>query len=41
MNIWTVKGNTAYTISYSESKSEYLTHIPAIEKMVKSFAIAK
>jgi len=41
MNLWTIKGNTAYTISYSESKSEFLKHLPAIEKMVRSFAIAK
>ena len=39
MNIWTIKDNTAYTISYSEAKSEYLKHLPAIEKMVRSFVI--
>jgi len=41
MNIWTIKGNTAYTISYSEAKSEYLKHLPAIEKIVRSFVIVK
>jgi hypothetical protein len=40
MNIWTMKGNTVYTISYSEAKSEFVKHLPAIEKMVQSFAIA-
>jgi hypothetical protein len=41
MNIWTIKGNTAYTISYSEAKPEYLKHLPAIEKIVRSFVIVK
>jgi len=41
MNIWTIKGNTAYTISYSEAKSEYLKHLPAIEKIIRSFVIVK
>ncbi|MGA7900342.1 MAG: PsbP-related protein [Nitrososphaeraceae archaeon] len=41
MNIWAIKGNSVYTISYSETKSEYLKHIPAIEKMVRSFVIVK
>ena len=40
MNIWTIKGNTVYTISYSEAKSEFVKHLPTIEKMVQSFAIA-
>jgi hypothetical protein len=40
MNIWTIKGNTVYTISYSEAKSEFVKHLPAIEKMVQSFAIS-
>ena len=41
MNIWTIKGNTAYTISYSEAKSEFLKHLPSIEKMVRSLVITK
>jgi photosystem II reaction center protein PsbP len=41
MNIWTIKNNIVYTISYSEAKTEYLKHAPAIDKMVKSFEIVK
>jgi hypothetical protein len=41
MNIWVIIGNSVYTISYSEAKSEYLKHIPPIEKMVRSFVIVK
>ncbi|MFZ0326515.1 MAG: PsbP-related protein [Nitrososphaeraceae archaeon] len=41
MNIWTIINNIVYTISYSEAKTEYLKHTPAIDKMVNSFEIVK
>jgi eukaryotic-like serine/threonine-protein kinase len=41
MNIWTIKDDKVYTISYSESKSEYQKHLPAIQRIIDSLQIAK
>jgi hypothetical protein len=38
MNILMVKGNKLYTISYTESTSQYGDHLPAIESIIGSFA---
>jgi eukaryotic-like serine/threonine-protein kinase len=41
MTIWTVKGDMMYTISYSQITSEFLRHLPIIQKMIDSFEITK
>jgi serine/threonine-protein kinase len=41
MNIWTIKGDKMYTISYSQITSEFSRYIPIIQKMIDSFEITK
>lgn len=41
MNIWTIKGDNTYTLSYSQPTSEYGRHIPIVQRMIESFEIIK
>jgi eukaryotic-like serine/threonine-protein kinase len=41
MNIWTIKGDKMYTISYSQITSEFSRYILIIQKMIDSFEITK
>ena len=41
MNIWTIKGDNTYTISYSQPTSEYGRYIPIVQRMIESFEIIK
>ena len=38
MNIWMIKGNRIYTVSYTESTSQYADYLQTIEKIISSFA---
>jgi len=38
MNIWMIKGNRIYIVSYTESTSQYADYLPTIEKIIGSFA---
>ena len=38
MNIWMIKDKRIYTISYTESTSQYADHLPTIENIIGSFA---
>ena len=39
MNIWTIKGDNTYTLSYSQPTSEYGRYIPIVQRMIESFEI--
>ena len=41
MNIWSVRDNKVYGISYTEVKSLYPTYLPTVQKMIDSFEIIK
>jgi hypothetical protein len=41
MNIWTVKADKAYTISYSAPEPEFSNHLEIIQNMIDSFIIRK
>ena len=41
MNIWTIKGDNIYTLSYSQPTSEYGRYIPIVQRMIESFEIIK
>jgi eukaryotic-like serine/threonine-protein kinase len=41
MNIWSVRDNKVYGISYTEAKSLYATYLPTVQKMIDSFEIIK
>lgn len=41
MTIWTIKGDRMYTISYSQTPSEFSRYLPIIQKMIDSFEITK
>jgi len=41
MNIWTVKDDKAYTISYSAPEPEFSNHLEIIQNMIDSFIIRK
>jgi hypothetical protein len=41
MNIWAIKEDRIYTISYSQTHSGFSTHLPNIQKMIDSFEITK
>ena len=37
MQIWTIKGNKAYLITYKAEPMQYSKYLPTIQKMVESF----
>ena len=39
MQIWTVKGNKVYTITFSAPQAKYDNYLPTIQKMIDSFEI--
>lgn len=39
MNIWTIKKDKVYTISYTADKTVFLNHLPTIQDMIDSFVI--
>ena len=41
MNIWTIKGDKKYTISYSQPVEEYPTYLGIVQHMVDSFEIIR
>jgi hypothetical protein len=41
MNIWTIKGDNTYTLSYSQPTSEYGRFIPIMQRMIESFEIIR
>jgi hypothetical protein len=41
MNIWTIKGDKKYTISYSQPVEEYPTYLGIVQHMVDSFEITR
>lgn len=41
MNIWTIKGDKKYTISYSQPAEEYPTYLGIVQHMVDSFEIIR
>jgi hypothetical protein len=41
MNIWTIKGDKVYTISYSQPKEEYPTYLGVVQQMIESFEITR
>ncbi|MGH9926768.1 MAG: PsbP-related protein [Nitrososphaeraceae archaeon] len=41
MNIWTVKDDKAYTISYSAPEPEFPNHLETIQNMIDSFVVRK
>lgn len=41
MNIWAVKDDKAYTISYSAPESEFSNHMQLVQNMIDSFMIGK
>ena len=41
MNIWTIKGDNTYALSYSQPTSEYGRYIPIVQRMIESFEIIK
>lgn len=41
MNIWTVKGDKKYTISYSQPVEEYPTYLGIVQHMIDSFEIVR
>ena len=40
MDIWIVRGDLAYTISYIAEETDYNNNLPIIKKMVDSFKIS-
>ena len=41
MQIWTVKGDNAYLITYKAEPGQYSKYLPTIQKMVDSFQFTK
>jgi hypothetical protein len=39
MNIWTVKEDKTYTLSYSQPMEEYPTYLAVVQQMIDSFEI--
>ena len=39
IQIWTIKNDKAYTITYMTEKSRFLQYLPTINKMINSFEI--
>jgi hypothetical protein len=41
MNVWTIKGDKVYTVSYSQPKEEYPTYLGVVQQMIESFKIIR
>ena len=41
LQIWTIKGNSIYTIRFNADPADYPTYLPIIRKMTDSFVISK
>jgi serine/threonine-protein kinase len=41
MNIWTLKENKVYSISYTQARSQFNKYLPIIQNMIHSFDIIK
>jgi hypothetical protein len=41
MNVWTIKGDKVYTISYSQPKEEYPTYLGVVQQIIESFEITR
>ena len=41
LNIWTIKHDKAYNISYTQTRSQYMKYLGVIEHMINSFRIIK
>ena len=41
MNVWTVKGDKQYTLSYSQPIEEFPTYLGVVQQIVESFEIAR
>jgi hypothetical protein len=41
MNVWTIRGNKEYTISYSQPLEEYPTYLGVVQQLVESFEITR
>jgi hypothetical protein len=39
MNVWAIKGDKQYTISYSQPIEEYPTYLGVVQQIVESFKI--
>ena len=41
MNVWTIRGDKEYTISYSQPLEEYPTYLGVVQQLVESFEITR
>ena len=41
MNVWTIKGDKQYTLSYSQPIEEYPTYLGVVQQIIESFKITK
>ena len=41
MQIWTLKGNNAYLITYKAEPGKYSKYLPTVQKMIESFQIIR
>ena len=41
MNVWTIKGNKIYTLSYSQPIQEYTTYLPVVQQIIDSLEITR
>ena len=41
MNVWTIKEDKTYTLSYSQPMEEYRTYLAVVQQMVDSFEITE
>ncbi|MDQ3838900.1 MAG: DUF1795 domain-containing protein [Thermoproteota archaeon] len=41
MNVWTIKGDKQYTLSYSQPIEEYPTYLGVVQQIVESFKITR
>jgi hypothetical protein len=41
MNVWTIKGDKQYTLSYSQPIEEYPTYLGVVQQIIDSFKIVK
>jgi hypothetical protein len=41
MNVWTIKGDKIYTLSYSQPIQEYATYLPVVQQIIDSLKITR
>ena len=41
MNVWTMKNDKAYLITYEAEAGKYEQFLPVVEKMIKSLEVAE